>query len=262
MAGVRLSSWQEGECTCSLQIKELELVPKRVGPFTLADSSDVKLSDCRVEAQHQALAGSLQEIGKTLANLTTERDAQGAGYGRAAGAPLHPLIVLPPEIAAVPFSCAIMFPQGRRLSIKAGQAVFAPGGLELQLTAGVEVVSVKGDVLAAEQANWQPVSQQLYVEGEYSRRRGGRRAVGRADQFSLAQGRVRRMQPEAAAAGARSGASEANVMGKIITKLVTGKKLPGSDVFLLPLLAAGAGNMPLTGLGGLTARPGPEANPP
>jgi hypothetical protein len=257
MTGVRLTSWGGARRLSALQIAKMELVPKRWGPFKLADSQDILVVDCRLQVEQAALAASFQEMGQTLANLVPRKAAAGVGLPEDAGEAGQSLLVLPPQIAAAPFSCRILFPQGRWVSLTAARAVFAPGHPELQLTGGVRVASGDGASLAAATASWQVGAQKIFIEGDYTYRTGRRSLKASAGQFSLAQGRVRKVRPGAKPPLAGAGIPPPNMMAEMFTQAFSKKGRHGGEALLLPyLLAAQAGNGQPLDLKSLGSSPG------
>lgn len=244
LAGVRLSSWHDGKRLCSLEIKTLNAVPKRWGPFKLADSQDLQAVDCRVEVEQAALAASIREIGETLAQMLKAK-ISGPGGSSDCGADASPsLLILPPQVTAAPFTCRVIYAGGKWTRLRADQAVFTPGQPELQLQGNVQVTASSGAALTADYANWQAAAQQLAMAGKYDYRRPGRAVHGAGALFSLAHAGIKKIKPRREDPQETGPAPPAP--GDFFFAALSGKRLAGAQR-LMPLLKSGprGGETPL-----------------
>jgi len=199
LTGGAITLWDGVRCFSSLQMQQMDLVPKRWGIFQWADARDIVIHGCRIRVESAALASCFEEIGKTLFQLaqsglpSTEFDAGKAESTQ--GEQRQTLVPLPPKIEVHNFSCTLSHPQDRLLTLKADLATFEPPQSVVSLEGRVQVTSDQGSVLRAEALDWLPLAEKIQVKSEYKFGRGqGRRGRPQA-WFSLAGGHLTRVKP-------------------------------------------------------------------
>ena len=162
LTGGAITLWDGVRCFSSLQMQQMDLVPKRWGIFQWADARDIVIHDCRIRVENAALASCFEEIGKTLFQLAhsgvpaTEFHEDQAESTQ--GEPRPTLVPLPPKIEVHNFSCTLSHPQDRLLTLKADLATFEPPQPVVSLEGQVQVTSGQGSVLRAEAVDWLPLA--------------------------------------------------------------------------------------------------------
>jgi hypothetical protein len=251
ITGGAITLWDGTRCFSSFQMKHLNLVPKRWGPFQWADSCDIEIEDCQIQINGAELASSFAEIGKTLFHLgqsglpTTGPEENRYGATNQGG---HrpALVPLPPKIEVKNFSCCLKYPLGRAVAFQADLATFEPPHPVLSLEGNVRVTSGPEAALWGKAMEWLPLEEKIQVKSEFNFSGGKGCRDGRQGLFSMAGGNLKRLKlPK----GALPSTSEpvAVIPPELMVAAVTGK--PPSDrnnallsVMCLALFQAKSGN--------------------
>jgi hypothetical protein len=204
MTHAAISGWEGAQRLYQLEMAQLNLVPKRWGPFEYADCFDLAVQDCRLQVNSDALASTLKNVGETL--LLLGRRPQPATPPIAApdgsepqDATGMPLVGLPPKIEAQNFSCRITYPNGQILTISATLATLDPPNPFFDLEGDVRV-QAGGTSLQAEAACWSPLEENLLVLTPYTLVSGNQSRRGCNAPFSLAAGELKPLPPAKAGA--------------------------------------------------------------
>jgi hypothetical protein len=199
MTHAAISGWEGARRLYRLEMMQLNLVPKRWGPFEYEDCWDLVVRDCRLQVSSDALASTLKNVGETL--LLIGRRPQPSPLPAVApdgsephNSPGMTLVGLPPKIEARKFSCRITYPNGQILTIAAALATLDPPNPFLDLEGDVRV-QVGGTSLHAEAACWAPLQENLLVLTPYTLVSGNHHRRGCNAPFSLASGELRPLPP-------------------------------------------------------------------
>ena len=199
MTHAAISGWEGAQRIYRLEMMQLNLVPKRWGPFEYEDCRDLLIQDCRLQVTSDALASTLKDVGETL--LLLGRRPQPSALPAVApdgsepqNSPGMTLVALPPKIEARKFSCRITYPNGQILTISAALATLDPPNPFLDLERDVRV-QVGGTSLHAEAACWAPLQENLLVLTPYTLVSGNQHRRGCNAPFSLASGELKPLPP-------------------------------------------------------------------
>jgi hypothetical protein len=267
LTGGRVSYWEDGRHYCTLEMGQIELVPKRWGLFRWVDSRDIIIKDCRLKVDNAALSSSLEGIGLDFLHLArigsaagqSEENSHGSGAKAAPG--LTP-ICLPPKVEASPFLGEILHPQGQKLILKADVVIFDPPHSFFSLEGNAQVISSDGTWLEAESLDWDPAGQQVWVTGTHKFHSQNRLSQGRDGHFGLAEGLIKPL-PHKKERPPVTAASPFPV--NPLEQTLTAKAMKGGNNAILPLLGLAmiqtqAGNS--AGSGGKAPQPvSPPSSP-
>jgi hypothetical protein len=204
MTHAAISGWEGAQSLYRLEMVQLNLVPKRWGPFEYEDCFDLAIQDCRLQVNSDAIASTLKNVGETLLLLgrrsqPSQLPAEAAGESEMQNSPGMPLVALPPRIEASKFSCRITYPNGQIMTISAALATLDPPNPVLDLEGGVRV-QVGTTSLQAEAACWAPLQENLLVLTPYTLVSGNQSRRGCNVTFSLASGELKPLPPAKAGA--------------------------------------------------------------
>jgi hypothetical protein len=204
MTQAAISGWEGAQRLYRLEMAQLNLAPKRWGPFEYEDCFDLAVRDCCLEVNSDALAATLKNVGETLLLLGRRPQppappAAAPDASIPANSPEMTPVGLPPKIEAQRFSCRITYPNGRILTISAALATLDPPNPFLDLEGDVRV-QVGATSLQAEAANWSPLQENLLVLTPYTLVSGNQSRRGCNAPFSLAAGEVKPLPPPKAGA--------------------------------------------------------------
>ena len=202
MTHAAISGWEGERRFYRLEMTQINLVPKRWGPFEYEDCRDLLIQDCRLLVTSDALASTLKDVGETL--LLLGRRPQPSALPAVAPVGSEPknspgmtLVALPPKIEARKFSCRITYPNGQILTISADLATLDPPNPFLDLEGDVRV-QVGATSLHAEAACWVPLQENLLVLTPYTLVSGNQHRRGCNAPFSLASGELKPLPPSEA----------------------------------------------------------------
>ncbi|MBU4234024.1 MAG: hypothetical protein L6277_03590 [Desulfobacterales bacterium] len=204
MTHAAISGWEGAQRLYQLEMAQLNLVPKRWGPFEYEDCFDLAVRDCRLQVNSDALASTLKNVGETLLLLgrrpqPSALPAVASDGSEPENSPGMTLVGLPPKIEARKFSCRITYPNGQILTISAALATLDPPNPFLDLEGDVRV-QVGGTSLQAEAACWAPLQENLLVLTPYTLISGNQHRRGCNAPFSLAAGELKPLPPSQAGA--------------------------------------------------------------
>jgi hypothetical protein len=228
------------------------MVPKRWGVFKLADCKDIQAFDCRVRFDALTVNSILQEMGTALLHLARSSQpkspvrANPPAMGDARPEPLI-LVAAPPNITAQGFSCGITYPQRRLLEVVASVATFAPPQRQLSLSGEVRVTSGPGERLEADSLIWDVAAERMNIQGPFEFHSGKRRLRGRDGQFSVAQGKISPLPPQAKMAAAEVPAASPLSLFPFIAPFLKGSQKNALMPFMLLAMGQaqpGDGNEP------------------
>ena len=105
MTHAAISGWEGAQRLYRLEMVQLNLVPKRWGPFEYEDCFDLAVQDCRLQVNSDAMASTLKNVGETLLLLGRRPQpaplpAEAGGESEMQNSPGMPLVALPPKIEA------------------------------------------------------------------------------------------------------------------------------------------------------------------
>ena len=199
MTHAAISGWEGAQRLYRLEMKQLNLVPKRWGPFEYEDCWDLVVLDCRLQVTSDALAATLKNVGETLVLLgrrpqPSALPAVAPDVSEPQNSPGMTLVGLPPKIEFRKFSCRITYPNGQILTISAALATLDPPNPFLDLEGDVRV-QVGATSLHAEAACWAPLQENLLVLTPYTLVTGNQHRRGCNVPFSLASGKLKQLPP-------------------------------------------------------------------
>jgi hypothetical protein len=194
ISGMRLRVWDQGRCLAEIRVGTIRLVPKRWGPFRLADGWDVLLEDVCLDLKSNALASHLEEVLKNLLHLTRQSAScprSGTAQGEAPGPEPAAALFLPPRVCARSFTCRVTYPEGGWLTLAAPELSKKAGRRFFLLEGGVTVTTDQGQLLQAESASWWPEAERLQVKGSGQLHPGSLGLAAPIRWLSLAGGRLK-----------------------------------------------------------------------
>ena len=105
MTHAAISGWEGAQRLYQLEMGQLNLVPKRWGPFEYEDCFDLAVQDCRLQVNSDAMASTLKSVGETLLLLgrrsqASELPAVAPDGSEPQNSPGMTLVGLPPKIEA------------------------------------------------------------------------------------------------------------------------------------------------------------------
>jgi hypothetical protein len=193
MTHAAISGWEGAQRLYQLEMKQLNQVPKRCGPFEYEDCFDLVVQDCLLQVNSDAMGSTLKSVGETLFLLGRRSQASETPVAQKdpnRKLPGMTLVGLPPKIEAQKFSCRITYPNGQIMTISAALATLDPPNPFLDLEGDVRV-QVGAISLHAEAACWTPLQENLLVPTPYTLVSGNQSRRSSNASFSLASGELK-----------------------------------------------------------------------